>query len=214
LEPFPKQDPIEDYKDLPLLIKAQGKCTTDHISQAGPWLKFRGHLDNISNNMFLGATNAFTGGTGTGNNPVTGEKDVEINKIARSLKDDGLGWIAVGDENIGEGSSREHAAMEPRHMGGRAFIAKSYARIFEANLKKQGLLPLTFSNKDDFEKIQEKDRISISGLDALTQGGALTVHIKHEDGSTDEISVEHSLNEQEIQWFYHGSALNYVGSQK
>jgi aconitate hydratase len=164
--------------------------------------------------MFLGATNAFTGGTGTGNNPVSNEKDIEINKIARTLKDDDLGWIAVGDENIGEGSSREHAAMEPRHMGGRAFIAKSYARIFEANLKKQGLLPLTFNNKDDFEKIQEKDRISISGLDALTQGGALTVHIKHEDGSTDEISVEHSLNEQEIQWFYHGSALNYVGSQK
>ena len=214
LEPFPKQNPIEDYKDLPLLLKAQGKCTTDHISQAGPWLKFRGHLDNISNNMFLGATNEFTGGTGTGNNPVSGEKDVEINKIARSLKDDGLGWIAVGDENIGEGSSREHAAMEPRHMGGRAFIAKSYARIFEANLKKQGLLPLTFINKDDFEKIQENDRISISGLDGLTQEGTLNVHINHEDGSTDEISVKHSLNEQEIQWFYHGSALNYVGSQK
>jgi len=214
LEPFPKQDPVEDYKDLPLLIKAQGKCTTDHISQAGPWLKFRGHLDNISNNMFLGATNAFTGGTGTGNNPVSGEKDIEINKIARNLKNDGLGWIAVGDENIGEGSSREHAAMEPRHMGGRAFIAKSYARIFEANLKKQGLLPLTFINKDDFEKIQEKDRISISGLDALTQGGLLTAHIQHEDGSTDKISLDHSLNEQEIQWFYHGSALNYVGSQK
>jgi aconitate hydratase len=214
LKPFPKQDPIEDYKDLPLLIKAQGKCTTDHISQAGPWLKFRGHLDNISNNMFLGATNSFTGGTGTGNNPVTGEKDIEINKIARSLKDDGFGWIAVGDENIGEGSSREHAAMEPRHMGGRAFIAKSYARIFEANLKKQGLLPLTFGNKDDFEKIQEKDRITISGLDTLTQGETLTVHINHDDGSTDEIIVEHSLNEQEIQWFNHGSALNYVGSQK
>ena len=214
LEPFPKQDPVEDYKDLPLLIKAQGKCTTDHISQAGPWLKFRGHLDNISNNMFLGATNAFTGGTGTGNNPVSGEKDIEINKIARNLKNDGLGWIAVGDENIGEGSSREHAAMEPRHMGGRAFIAKSYARIFEANLKKQGLLPLTFSKKDDFEKIQEKDRISILGLDALTRGGALTAHIKHGDGSTDKITLEHSLNEKEIQWFYHGSALNYVGSQK
>ena len=214
LEPFPKQDPIEDYKDLPLLIKAQGKCTTDHISQAGPWLKFRGHLDNISNNMFLGATNAFTGGTGTGNNPVSKEKDIEINKIARSMKDNGLGWVAVGDENIGEGSSREHAAMEPRHMGGRAFIAKSYARIFEANLKKQGLLPLTFKNKDDFEKIQEKDRITISGLDTLRQGETLTVHINHEDGSTDKISVEHSLNEQEIQWFYYGSALNYVGSQK
>jgi len=164
--------------------------------------------------MFLGATNSFTGGTGTGNNPVTGEKDIEINKIARSLKDDGFGWVAVGDENIGEGSSREHAAMEPRHMGGRAFIAKSYARIFEANLKKQGLLPLTFGNKDDFEKIQEKDRITISGLDTLTQGETLTVHINHDDGSTDEIIVEHSLNEQEIQWFNHGSALNYVGSQK
>jgi aconitate hydratase len=214
LEPFQKQDPIEDYKDLPLLIKAQGKCTTDHISQAGPWLKFRGHLDNISNNMFLGATNAFTGGTGTGNNPVSGEKDVEINKIARSLKDGGLGWVAVGDENIGEGSSREHAAMEPRHMGGRAFIAKSYARIFEANLKKQGMLPLTFNNKDDFEKIQEKDRISISGLDALIPGGSLTVHLKHEEGNIDEISVGYTLNDQEIQWFYHGSALNYVGSQK
>jgi len=214
LEAFQKQDPIEDYKDLPLLIKAQGKCTTDHISQAGPWLKFRGHLDNISNNMFLGATNAFTGGTGTGNNPVSGEKDVEINKIARSLKDGGLGWVAVGDENIGEGSSREHAAMEPRHMGGRAFIAKSYARIFEANLKKQGMLPLTFNNKDDFEKIQEKDRISISGLDALIPGGSLTVHLKHEEGHIDEISVGYTLNDQEIQWFYHGSALNYVGSQK
>jgi aconitate hydratase len=214
LKPFPKQDPIADYKDLPLLIKAQGKCTTDHISQAGPWLKFRGHLDNISNNMFLGATNAFTGGTGTGNHPVSNEKDIEINKIARSLKDDGNGWVAVGDENIGEGSSREHAAMEPRHMGGLAFIAKSYARIFEANLKKQGVLPLTFLNKEDFEKIQEKDRITISDLDVLTPGKLLTIKIKHEEGNSDEISVGHTLNEQEIQWFYHGSALNYVGSQK
>ena len=214
LEPFPKQDPISDYKDLPLLLKAQGKCTTDHISQAGPWLKFRGHLDNISNNMFLGATNAFTGGTGTGNNPVSGDKDIEINKIARSLKDDGLGWVAVGDENIGEGSSREHAAMEPRHMGGRLFIAKSYARIFEANLKKQGVLALTFKNKNDFEKIQEKDKITVLGLDALTPNGTLTVILNHKEGNTDEISVGHTLNNQEIQWFYYGSALNFVGSQK
>ncbi|HJL72687.1 MAG TPA: aconitate hydratase [Nitrospinaceae bacterium] len=214
LEPFSKQDPVNDYKDLPLLLKAQGKCTTDHISQAGPWLKFRGHLDNISNNMFLGATNAYTGGTGTGNNPVSGEKDVELNKIARNLKDQGLGWVAVGDENIGEGSSREHAAMEPRHMGARAFIAKSYARIFEANLKKQGVLPLTFTNKDDYEKIQEKDRITINGLDQLAPGGSLTVLLSHEGGDSDEIFVGHTLNEQEIQWFYHGSALNYVGSQK
>jgi aconitate hydratase len=214
LEPFSKQDPVNDYKDLPLLLKAQGKCTTDHISQAGPWLKFRGHLDNISNNMFLGATNAYTGGTGTGNNPVSGEKDVELNKIARNLKDQGLGWVAVGDENIGEGSSREHAAMEPRHMGARAFIAKSYARIFEANLKKQGVLPLTFTSKDDYEKIQEKDRITINGLDQLAPGGSLTVLLSHEGGDSDEIFVGHTLNEQEIQWFYHGSALNYVGSQK
>ncbi len=214
LEPFDKQDPVADYKDLPLLLKAQGKCTTDHISQAGPWLKFRGHLDNISNNMFLGATNAYTGGTGTGNNPVSGEKDVELNKIARNLKDQGLGWVAVGDENIGEGSSREHAAMEPRHMGARAFIAKSYARIFEANLKKQGVLPLTFGNKDDYEKIQEKDKITISGLDQLTPGKTLTVTLNHDGGGSDKITVGHTMNADEIQWFYHGSALNYVGSQK
>ena len=214
LEPFDKQDPVADYKDLPLLLKAQGKCTTDHISQAGPWLKFRGHLDNISNNMFLGATNAYTGGTGTGNNPVSGEKDVELNKIARNLKDQGLGWVAVGDENIGEGSSREHAAMEPRHMGARAFIAKSYARIFEANLKKQGVLPLTFGNKDDYEKIQEKDKITISGLGQLTPGKTLTVTLNHDGGGSDEITVGHTMNADEIQWFYHGSALNYVGSQK
>ncbi|HJO58388.1 MAG TPA: aconitate hydratase, partial [Nitrospinaceae bacterium] len=188
LEPFDKQDPVADYKDLPLLLKAQGKCTTDHISQAGPWLKFRGHLDNISNNMFLGATNAYTGGTGTGNNPVSGEKDVELNKIARNLKDQGLGWVAVGDENIGEGSSREHAAMEPRHMGARAFIAKSYARIFEANLKKQGVLPLTFGNKDDYEKIQEKDKITISGLGQLIPGKTLTVTLNHDGGGSDEIT--------------------------
>jgi aconitate hydratase len=214
LEPFDKQDPVADYKDLPLLLKAQGKCTTDHISQAGPWLKFRGHLDNISNNMFLGATNAYTGGTGTGNNPVSGEKDVELNKIARNLKDQGLGWVAVGDENIGEGSSREHAAMEPRHMGARAFIAKSYARIFEANLKKQGVLPLTFGNKDDYEKIQEKDKITISGLGQLTPGKTFTVTLNHDGGGSDEITVGHTMNADEIQWFYHGSALNYVGSQK
>jgi aconitate hydratase len=199
---------------MPLLLKAQGKCTTDHISQAGPWLKFRGHLDNISNNMFLGATNAFTGETGTGNDPVSGESNIELNKIARNLKGQELGWVAVGDENIGEGSSREHAAMEPRHMGARAFIAKSYARIFEANLKKQGVLPLTFANKCDYDKLQEKDRITVAGLDRLTPGKSVTVTLKHDDGGTDEITTNHTLSEKEIQWFYAGSALNYVGSQK
>jgi aconitate hydratase len=208
LSPFPKQDPVKDYQDLPVLFKASGKCTTDHISQAGPWLKFRGHLDNISNNMFLGATNAFHPETGQGNNPVTGEKDQELNKIARNLKDSGLGWVAFAGENVGEGSSREHAAMEPRHMGCMVFVANSYARIFEANLKKQAVLPLTFADKADYDKVQAKDRISIAGLDQIVPGKAVTLSIKHEDGSTDSIQVNHTLNDKEISWFRAGSALN------
>jgi len=207
LEPFPKQDPINDYKDLPILFKAQGKCTTDHISQAGPWLKFRGHLDNISNNMFLGATNDFTGGVGTG------ADDVELNKIARNYKESGKGWVVFADENIGEGSSREHAAMEPRHMGGLAFVAKSYARIFEANLKKQGVLPFTFSDKNDYGKILEKDKITFQGLDQLAPGKPVSMVVAHEDGSSDTLSVNHTLNEKEIKWFNSGSALNFLGGR-
>jgi aconitate hydratase A / 2-methylisocitrate dehydratase len=213
LTPFPKQDPVADYKNLKVLFKAAGKCTTDHISQAGPWLKFRGHLDNISNNLFLGAANSYFGETGQGNNLMTGETD-ELNKIARHYKDNGQGWVVFADENIGEGSSREHAAMEPRHMGGRAIIAKSFARIFEANLKKQGLLPFTFSNKDDYEKIQQKDAITLEGLDNLQPGQAVTMTVTHDDGSIEKIQLSHSLNAGEIEWFYAGSALNYVGSQK
>ena len=213
LEPFPKQDPVADYKNLKVLFKADGKCTTDHISQAGPWLKFRGHLDNISNNLFLGANNSFYNETGKGNNLLTGETD-ELNKIARHYKEKGEGWVVFADENIGEGSSREHAAMEPRHIGGRAVVAKSFARIFEANLKKQAVLPFTFSNKDDYEKIQQKDSISFEGLDALKPGQAVTMTVTHEDGSTEKIQLNHSLNAGEIEWFYAGSALNYVGSQK
>jgi aconitate hydratase len=213
LDPFPKQDPVADYKNLKVLFKAAGKCTTDHISQAGPWLKFRGHLDNISNNLFLGAANSFADETGHGNNLMTGQTE-ELNKIARHYKDNGQGWVVFADENIGEGSSREHAAMEPRHMGGRAVVAKSFARIFEANLKKQGLLPFTFSNKDDYEKIQQKDAISFEGLDAIKPGQPVTMTATHEDGSTDKIQLNHSLNAGEIEWFYAGSALNYVGSQK
>jgi aconitate hydratase len=208
LDPFPKQDPVKDYQDLPVLFKAKGKCTTDHISQAGPWLKFRGHLDNISNNMFLGAVNAFHPETGQGNNPVTGEENQELNKIARNLKDSGLGWVAFADENVGEGSSREHAAMEPRHMGCLAFVANSYARIFEANLKKQAVLPFTFADKTDYDKVQAKDRISFEGLDQLAPGKAITMTIKHEDGSTDTCQVDHTLNDNEIDWFKAGSALN------
>lgn len=215
LNPFPKQDPVKDYQDIPVLFKAKGKCTTDHISQAGPWLKFRGHLDNISKNMFLGATNAFTNSVGTGNHPVNGDqKDAELNQIARALKEKGIGWVVVADENIGEGSSREHAAMEPRHMGGLAFMAKSYARIFEANLKKQAVLPLTFSNKDDYEKFRENDRVTFDALDKLAPGQPISVTVTHKDGSTDKLSVNHTLNEKEIQWFHAGSALNFVGQQK
>ena len=215
LEPFPKQDPVKDYQDLPILIKAKGKCTTDHISPAGPWLKFRGHLDNISKNMFLGATNAFTGETGTGNHPVNdGESGVELNQIARNLKENGIGWVAFADENIGEGSSREHAAMEPRQMGGLAFVAKSYARIFEANLKKQAVLAFTFENKDDYDKVQEKDRVSFADLDQLAPGKSVTMTLKHADGSTDSLTVNHTLNEKELNWFKAGSALNFVGQSK
>ena len=214
LKPFPKQDPVKDYQDLPVLLKAKGKCTTDHISQAGPWLKFRGHLDNISKNMFLGATNAFTDETGSGNHPINNGEKGELNQIARNLKENGIGWVAFGDENIGEGSSREHAAMEPRHMGGLAFVAKSYARIFEANLKKQAVLALTFANKDDFYKVQEQDRVSFADLDKLAPGKPVTMTLKHADGSTDSVTVNHTLNEKELNWFKAGSALNFVGQSK
>ena len=214
LEPFPKMDPVKDYQNIPVLFKAKGKCTTDHISQAGPWLKFRGHLDNISNNMFLGATNAFHAETGQGNNPVTGEANQELNKIARNLKESGMGWVAVAEENIGEGSSREHAAMEPRHMGCLAFVANSYARIFEANLKKQGVLPFTFSNKADYDKIQAKDKITFADLDKIAPGKAVTMTVTHEDGSSEDLEVNHTLNDDQVKWFNAGSALNYMGSQK
>jgi len=214
LEPFPKQDPVNDYKDLPVLFKAKGKCTTDHISQAGPWLKFRGHLDNISNNMFLGATNFFTDSVGNGYNQYTDEKDVELNKIARNYKESNKGWVVFADEDIGEGSSREHAAMEPRHMGCLAFIAKSYARIFEANLKKQGVLALTFDDKNDYDKIQEKDKITFEGLDQLAPGKSVSVKVEHEGGSTETILVNHTLNEKEMNWFKAGSALNFLGGKE
>ena len=164
--------------------------------------------------MFLGATNAFHPETGQGNNPVTGEENQELNKIARNLKESGMGWVAVAEENIGEGSSREHAAMEPRHMGCLAFVANSYARIFEANLKKQGVLPFTFSNKADYDKIQAKDRITFADLDKIAPGKAVTMTISHEDGSSESIQVNHTLNEDQVKWFNAGSALNYMGSQK
>ncbi|MCO6474781.1 MAG: aconitate hydratase [Melioribacteraceae bacterium] len=202
----------EDYTELPLLLKAQGKCTTDHISMAGPWLRFRGHLDNISNNMFLGAINAYTGKAGETKNLLTGEYK-QVHEVARDYKSKGLGWVVVGDENYGEGSSREHAAMEPRYLGGKAIIVKSFARIHETNLKKQGMLPLTFDNPSDYDKIQEDDKLSIIGLKELAPDKKLTLKIHHKDGSVDEAKLNHTFNENQIKWFKAGSALNLIAEQ-
>lgn len=211
LAPFSAWEGV-DLKGLKLLIKAKGKCTTDHISMAGPWLKFRGHLDNISNNMLIGAINGFNDKTDTVKNQLTGEYGA-VPATARAYKAAGIGSIVVGDENYGEGSSREHAAMEPRHLGVRAILVKSFARIHETNLKKQGMLGLTFNDKDDYEKIQEDDSIDIVGLTDFTPGKNLTVVLNHKDGSKDEIVVNHTYNEQQIEWFKAGGALNVIRSQ-
>jgi len=208
LSPFAAWDGA-DYEKLPILLKAKGKCTTDHISQAGPWLRFRGHLDNISDNLFLGAVNAFADEPGHGVNFNTGTL-ASLPELARWYKDNGISWVAVGDENWGEGSSREHAAMEPRHLGGKAIIVRSFARIHETNLKKQGVLPLTFADPADYEKILVDDRISIVGLADLTPGSPVTAVIHHSDGSTEEIALNHSLNDEQVEWFKAGSALNVL----
>ncbi|MBK8727422.1 MAG: aconitate hydratase [Holophagaceae bacterium] len=211
LEPFKAWEGT-DLTDLPILIKAKGKCTTDHISMAGPWLKFRGHLDNISNNLLIGAINFFNGKANTVKNTLTGEYG-EVPATARAYKAAGKGWVVIGDENYGEGSSREHAAMEPRFLGGRAIIVKSFARIHETNLKKQGMLPLTFANPADYDKLQEDDRISILGLTDFQPGVALTMVAKHRDGSEDRITLNHTYNAQQIGWFKAGSALNLMGQK-
>jgi aconitate hydratase len=206
LEPFDKWDG-KDLTDMTILIKVKGKCTTDHISAAGPWLKYRGHLDNISNNMFIGATNAENNEMNKIKNQLTGEWG-GVPDVARVYKSKGIRWVAIGDENYGEGSSREHAALEPRHLGGRAIITKSFARIHETNLKKQGVLPLTFANSADYDKIQPTDKISILGLDKFAPGRPLDCEIKHADGSIDKIKLNHSFNDLQITWFKAGSALN------
>ncbi|KAG5317848.1 ACON protein, partial [Pseudoatta argentina] len=206
LEPFDKWDG-KDLEDLTILIKVKGKCTTDHISAAGPWLKYRGHLDNISNNMFIGAVNSENGEMNKIKNQLTNEWGA-VPDVARDYKKKGVKWVAVGDENYGEGSSREHAALEPRHLGGRAIIVKSFARIHETNLKKQGLLPLTFSNPADYDKIQPNDKISLLSLNDLAPGKSVQAQIKHKDGKVDTISLNHTMNEQQIGWFKAGSALN------
>ena len=211
LSPFPAWEGT-DLKGLRLLIKVKGKCTTDHISMAGPWLKFRGHLDNISNNMLIGAVNFFNGATDKVKNNSTGEYGT-VPDTARRYKASGLGSVVVGDENYGEGSSREHAAMEPRHLGVRAIIVKSFARIHETNLKKQGMLGLTFADKADYDKIQEDDIIDITGLKDFAAGRQLTMVLQHKDGKQDKIKLNHTYNQQQVEWFKAGSALNLIRKQ-
>ncbi|CAH1721076.1 unnamed protein product [Aphis gossypii] len=206
LEPFKPWDG-KDLVDLTILIKVKGKCTTDHISAAGPWLKYRGHLDNISNNMFLTATNADNNEMNKVKNQCTGEWG-SVPDTARAYKAEGISWVVFGDENYGEGSSREHAALEPRHLGGLAIIVKSFARIHETNLKKQGLLALTFSDTKDYDKVQPDDKVSLVGLDEFTPGKPLTCILRHNDGTCEEILLNHTFNTQQIQWFKSGSALN------
>lgn len=208
LDPFAAWDGV-DFKGLKLLIKAKGKCTTDHISMAGPWLKFRGHLDNISNNMLIGAVNAFNEKTDSVKNQLTGAYE-GVPVVQRQYKAQGIGSIVVGDENYGEGSSREHAAMEPRHLGVKAVLVKSFARIHETNLKKQGMLALTFANSADYDKIKEDDTIDVLGLTSFAPGIQLTVALTHADGSKEEFKVNHSYNAQQIEWFKAGGALNII----
>lgn len=211
LDPFAAWEGT-DLKGLKLLIKAKGKCTTDHISMAGPWLKFRGHLDNISNNMLIGAVNFFNEKTDNVKNQLTGEYG-PVPATQRAYKGAGIGSIVVGDENYGEGSSREHAAMEPRHLGVRAILVKSFARIHETNLKKQGMLALTFNDKSDYDKIQEDDVINIEGLTSFAPETPLTIVLQHKDGSEDKIVVNHTYNAQQIEWFKAGGALNIIRKQ-
>lgn len=206
LEPFAPWNG-EDYTDMPLLIKTEGKCTTDHISMAGPWLKFRGHLQNISDNLLMGAVNKFNGESNHVKNQLTGEY-VEVSTAAKAYKAQGINSIVVAEDNYGEGSSREHAAMEPRFLNVKVVLVKSFARIHETNLKKQGMLALTFINKDDYEKVREDDRIDLIGLKEFAPGSRLTVILHHTDGTCESFQVGHSYNELQIQWFKAGSALN------
>ena len=199
-----------DFIDVPLLLKASGKCTTDHISPAGPWLKFRGHLDHISDNTFFGAVNAFGGSAGTGKNQFTGKSGIRFSDIARDYRERGVSWVVVGDENYGEGSSREHAAMSPRFLGAVAVIVRSFARIHETNLKKQGIIPLAFVEPADYEKFREDDKVSITGLDSLAPGKNVSVQIKHSDGTEENIETKHTMSDQQIEWFRAGSALNKI----
>jgi len=211
LEPFPAWDG-KNMTNMRLLIKAKGKCTTDHISMAGPWLRFRGHLDNISDNLLIGAVNYFNEKTNSVRNILTGDYDA-VPAVARAYKAAGIGSVVVGDENYGEGSSREHAAMEPRHLAVKAVLVKSFARIHETNLKKQGMLALTFADKADYLKIREDDLISVTGLEVFAPGKQLTIELLHSDGSRESFPVNHTYNAAQIEWFRAGSALNLIRQQ-
>jgi len=211
LEPFAPFDG-KDLIDMTILIKIKGKCTTDHISMAGPWLKYRGHLDNISNNMFIGAINIENEEANNVRNAVTNEFG-SVPDTARYYKANGIYWVAIGDENYGEGSSREHAALEPRYLGGRAIIVKSFARIHETNLKKQGMLPLTFENPNDYDKIHPSDKLSLLGLNEIAPGKPVVCQIKHSDGSIEQFNLLHTMNEGQIEWFKAGSALNKMAQK-
>ena len=212
LEPFPKWNG-KDYEELPIIVKAKGKCTTDHISPAGAWLSLRGHLDNLSDNMLLGAVNAFNDQVGKGKNILNNQME-NFSQIARQYKEKGISWVIIGDKNYGEGSSREHAAMTPRHLGCAAVITKSLARIHETNLKKQGILALTFSNPDDYDKIQEDDKISLCELNDIAPQKPVTCIITHNDGNKEEILLNHSYNNSQIEWFKNGSALNVLRNKR
>jgi aconitate hydratase len=212
LTPFEPWDG-KNITGMKLLIKAKGKCTTDHISMAGPWLRYRGHLDNISNNLLIGAVNYFNDQTDRVKNQLTGEYD-SVPKVQRAYKAAGIPTIIVGDHNYGEGSSREHAAMEPRHLGVRVVLVKSFARIHETNLKKQGMLALTFDNEADYDKVLEDDTFDTLDLDQFAPGRQITIRITHKDGSEDIIKTNHSYNENQIEWFKAGSALNLIRKQQ
>jgi aconitate hydratase len=207
LQPWPAWDG-QDFVEMPVLLKAKGKTTTDHISPAGPWLSLRGHLDRFSDNMFMGATSAYGGPTGKVKNLVTGEPEQTISSVARDYKARGIRWVVVGDSNYGEGSSREHAALSPRLLGGVAVIARSFARIHESNLKKQGLLALTFEDPADYERIREDDRLSLTGLREMAPDKSVTCLVRHSDGTTETLLLNHSYTESQLEWFRKGSALN------
>jgi aconitate hydratase len=207
MDPWPAWDG-NDFLDMPILLKAKGKTTTDHISPAGPWLRYRGHLDKFSDNMFMGATNAFTGEAGKVKNAVTGVAGQPISTVARDYKARGLRWVVIGDANYGEGSSREHAALSPRLLGGAAVIARTFARIHESNLKKQGVLALTMTDPADYDRFREDDRVSLVGLAAMAAGQPVECRIRHADGSTETVRLNHSYSTSQLEWFRKGSALN------